>query len=124
MTTRNHNASRSKTTAPGFLALSLLLFSALPLLAQEITLKGRVIDPDGNALPSATVELIDRTRVRERATSGPDGLFHIELHSLGQFVIKVDAPGFRPVEQAVNVVASANAEIIVKVTQLLTQNDF
>ena len=93
------------------------------MLAQEILLKGRVIDPDGNALPSATVELIDHTHVRERATSGPDGLFHVELHSPGQFVIKVDAPGFRPVEQSVNVVMSGNAEIIVKMTQPLAQNE-
>src|ERR1700689_553710 len=104
MTTRNHNVQRSRITAPGFLALLLLLFAALPVLAQEITLKGRVIDPDGNALPSATVELIDHGRVRERAATGPDGLFRIELHSPGQSVIKVDAPGFRPVEQSVNVV--------------------
>jgi hypothetical protein len=123
MITRNHNAPRSKSTAPGFLALLLLLFAALPVLAQEIILKGRVIDPDGNALPNATVELIDRTHVRERATSDPDGLFHIELHSSGQFVIKVDAPGFRPVEQTVNVVMSGNAEIIVKMTQPLAQNE-
>jgi hypothetical protein len=99
----------------------LLLFSwlSLPLLAQETVLKGRVIDPDGKALPKATVQLIDRDHVRGRgATTGPDGLFQIVLPSAGQFVIKVEASGFRPVEQPVSVSRAGASEITVKMAQL------
>jgi hypothetical protein len=110
--------SRAKAGAKLFALSCLLLFSALPSLAQEIILKGRVTDPDGNALPKAPVELIDHSQVLGRTTTSPDGLFQIELHSPGQFVIKVNAEGFRPVEQPVNVTRAGVSEITVRMTQL------
>jgi Carboxypeptidase regulatory-like domain len=101
--------------------LLFFLSLSLPLPAQEIVLKGRVIDPDGNALPNATVQLIDRDRIRGQATTGPDGRFQIAMPSPrpeGQLVIKVDASGFRPVEQPVRVFRASASEITVRMTQL------
>jgi hypothetical protein len=109
---------RTKVAAKLLIFSSLVFFCAPPLLAQEIILKGRVTDPDGNALAKAAVELIDRGQVRGRATTGPDGLFQIELHSTGQFVVKVEAEGFRSVEQTVNVSRAGVSGIAVRMTQL------
>jgi len=102
-----------------------MLITALsfPLLAQEIVLKGRVTDPQGNGLPQASVQLADHDRVLGRATSGSDGRFQIRLSSVGQFVVKVEASGFRPVEQPVTVASSGNPEITVKMAQLSSQTE-
>ncbi len=97
-----------------WLAMSLgLLFILLPLplWAQEIVLKGRVTDPQGNGLPEASVQLVGQTQVLAQATSGPDGLFQLRVGSAGEFVIKVDAAGFRQVTHPIAVRASGNPEI-------------
>ncbi len=109
---------------PGTRAVILLLFlipCSLP--AQEIVLKGRVTDPQGNNLPHASVQLADRGLVLGRTSSGGDGWFQIRLPSPGQFVVKVEASGFRPVEQPINVGANGNSEITVKMTQLARQTE-
>ncbi len=102
-----------------------LLFSwlSVPLIAQETVLKGRVIDPDGSALPSATVQLIDRDRVLGQTTTGPDGRFQIAAPSAGQFVLKVDASGFRPVEQQVSASRAGSPEIAVRMAQLSSRTE-
>ena len=115
MTSLNPNAQRknsrrgmAEATTHVLLAL-LCLGLSLPLSAQEIALTGRVVDPDGKALPQATVQLIDRDRVVGRATTGLDGLFQIVMPSAGQFVIRVEASGFRQVEQPVNLALSSHS---------------
>jgi Carboxypeptidase regulatory-like domain len=101
----------------------MLLWSSLPTMAQEIVLRGRVTDPQGNSLPQATVQLVDHDRVVGRTTSGSDGFFQIELSSAGQFVVKVEATGFRPIEQPISVALSGNSEITVKMAQLSIQSE-
>jgi hypothetical protein len=105
---------------PKFLLSFLTLITCLsfPLVAQEIVLRGRVADPQGNALPQASVQVLDRERILGRATTGSDGLFRIELSSAGQFVVKVEAPGFRPVAQSIEVARAVALEITVRMTQL------
>ena len=118
------NARRRMAWAK-ILIFSSLFFFALPLalLAQEIILKGRVVDPDGKALPNASVQLIDHYQIRGQATTGPDGLFQIALPSVGKFVVKVDASGFRPVEQPVSVSLSGNSDITVKMSHLSSRTE-
>ena len=89
----------------------LFILLPLPLWAQEIVLKGRVTDPQGNGLPEASVQLVGQTQVLAQATSGPDGLFQLKVGSAGQFVIKVDAAGFRQVTHPIAVRASGNSEV-------------
>jgi hypothetical protein len=103
--------------------LTIIMGLSFPLLAREIVLKGRVTDPQGNNLPQASVQLADHDRVLGRATSGNDGLFQIKLSSVGQFVVKVEAPGFRPIEQSVSVALSGNTEITVKMAQLSSHTE-
>jgi len=98
--------------------LALVTCLSLPLCAQEIALKGRVVDPQGNALPKARVQLVDRGRIIASSITGNDGGFQIEVSTPGQFVVRVVAAGFRTVEQAVSVSQGTKAEITVKVIQL------
>jgi hypothetical protein len=100
----------------------LIIFRPLPLLAQEIVLKGVVIDPDGKAVPHARVQLVGHGRILVRATSGNDGLFQVRLSSTGQVVVRVEASGFRPTE-LVSVALSGNSEIVVKMAQLSIQTE-
>ncbi len=84
-------------------------------------MKGRVVDPDGNALPNATVQLISRGQVQGQTTTGPDGRFQIALpasHPDEQFAIRADASGFRLVEQPVTISRAGVSEITLRMTQL------
>jgi hypothetical protein len=109
--------------------LTLIVCLALPLLAQEFVLKGRVVDPQGNALPKASVQVLDHERVVGRATAGSDGLFQVTFSPAGQvagretgkhFVVRVEASGFRSVEQAVDVArgGAIGTTVTVRMTQL------
>ncbi len=105
-----------------WLFLMVILWLSLPAIAQEIILKGRVTDPQGNNLPDASVQLVDHDRVLGRASSGSDGLFQIKLSSAGKFVVKVEAPGFRPIEQPVSIALSGNS-VTVRMAQLLPRTE-
>ncbi len=91
------------------------------LLAQGISLTGRVVDPARNALPGAEIRLMSRDRVLARATSGADGRFVLEVQSAGDFVIRVEAADFRPVDRAITVRASGNSAIEIRMTQLASR---
>lgn len=93
------------------------------LLAQEIILKGRVTDPQGNNLPQASVQLVDHGRVLGQATTGDNGLFQIWLPSTGGLVLKVDAPGFQTVEQPVSLASRSALEVTVRMRQLASRTD-
>jgi len=88
------------------------------LFAQDITLKGRIADPQGNALPNASIQLLARDRVLARATSGPHGQFLVKVSSAGDFILKADASGFQSVTRPIGVRAIGNPEIEIQMTQL------
>ena len=94
-----------------FLLRTLILLLPVPLLAQEITLRGRVNDPQGKALPGASVQVIvrpDKDKV-QKTTTGADGRFVVEVGSAGQVDITVEAAGFRPVTRTVVVHSKSNS---------------
>jgi hypothetical protein len=88
------------------------------LSAQDIVLRGRVVDSQGNALPNATVQIADRNQVFARTKSAADGKFLLQVRSTRELTIKVDAPGFRSVGQPVSVRAGGNSEIVISLSQL------
>jgi len=100
-----------------------LLLMPCALRAQEIVLTGRVLDPEGNALPSASVQLTDRNQVVAREAAGPDGQFRLKVESPGEFVVKAEAPGFRPVARPINVHRSGNSAIEIQLTQLSSHTE-
>ncbi len=106
-------------------------FLAQPSLApaqpvQEIVLKGRVSDPQGNALPDASVQLFRQGSYGKgqpvaEVTSGKSGEFEIKVLSAGEFELKVDAPGFQSVVQPLTIHPSGNSEIEVQMGQLASR---
>jgi uncharacterized protein involved in tellurium resistance len=103
--------------AIALLALGLLGFGPAAQ-AQEILIKGRVLDLEGNASPGASVELIRQTQVVAHAESSADGQFRLTVPSPGEFTIKVDAPGFRSVSSPLTIRRGANPEIGIRVSQI------
>jgi len=113
---------------------TLIILLSLPLAAQEFVLKGRVVDPQGSALPKASVQVLDEGQIVGRRTTGDDGMFQITFSSAGQssrqttgndagkptgeFLVKVEASGFRPVEHPVSIARGNALEILVKMAEL------
>jgi len=112
------------TKASTYLAtLLLLILSPLALFSQTIVLKGRVSDPKGNALPNASVRLLEHERVVGETTTGSEGQFELMAAIAGQFAIKVEASGFRPVIQAVTVRPGGASGIEISVRELSTRSE-
>ncbi len=89
----------------------------------QIVLKGRVIDPQGSALPGASVELSahDASGGREvlrKATSGPDGQFAFTVAYANQFDVKVEVRGFRAAAQTISVAPGENGKTATVVLEI------
>ena len=95
-----------------------LLLTPCALIAQDIVLKGRVLDPQGNPLTDASVQLVDHDQVLVRTTSGSHGQFLVKVKSAGEFVVKAGAPGFRPITRSITIRSTGNPEIEIQMTQL------
>ncbi len=104
----------------------LLVLLMLPpqLLAQAIAVKGRVSDPQGNALPAAAIKAVSRSVSPQSvtATSGYDGSFEIRIVA-GNADITVDSPGFRSVTCTVAIHPTGNPEIEIRMSELSTVVD-
>jgi len=87
-------------------------------MGQDISLRGRVVDPTGNSLPGAAVQLLQGDRVIDQARSAIDGRFMLNFRSPGEFTIKAEAFGFRPVIRPLSIQPSGNPEITVSMTEL------
>jgi hypothetical protein len=101
----------------------LLTRLCLPLLAQEMALRGRVTDPQGNALPNASVQLIghgsgEKGQVLGQAISGPEGRFEIKAASEGDFEIRIDAAGFYQIMVPESIHPIGNSEITFPMRQI------
>jgi hypothetical protein len=86
------------------------LVAAAPLWADGSlfgTLKGRVRDESGGALPGATVELTSEEKGFQRtATSDAAGSFNFALLPPGRYTVKATLPSFETFESANNVVTA------------------
>ncbi len=119
---------RRKTARITTLVWSLVLCGFLPLQlsAQAGFLKGRIIDPGGNVLPNASVQMVSRDasgkeHVSAQTSSGSDGRFELKLATAGRFEIKVEAEGFQPVTREVTISSEDNPEIAIGMSQLSTR---
>jgi hypothetical protein len=73
------------------LVILFVLMSALPLLAQTATLKGRVVDLRGAAVASAKVELIAPDQVPQTVTADQFGAYLIKDVNPGSYQIEAHA---------------------------------
>jgi Carboxypeptidase regulatory-like domain len=106
--------------------LLFLLTLTAAALAQADVLKGRVIDPQGNATPNASVLLVSHDvhgsgRELGKTTTGADGKFALTVDSNGQFEIKVEAEGFQPVASAVTVGPNPTRELTLRLAEFATR---
>lgn len=115
---------------------SLLPFSSQHAFSQLIetqpfVLEGRVLDPRGNALPGASIEIFihepqGRGQVVRRTISGSDGFFTVHVPRPGQFDVRAEAAGFRAVNKLVTVAATAttaSSAIEIRMTQLAPRTE-
>ncbi|HWC98907.1 MAG TPA: TonB-dependent receptor [Candidatus Sulfopaludibacter sp.] len=69
------------------------------LLAQDVsgTIGGTVLDPTGSAVPKAKVTITntDRSQVVRTLTTDATGTFSAPLIPIGNYTIKIEAPGFK-----------------------------
>ena len=93
----------------------------MPCLAQEIVLKGRVIDPEGNPLPDASIQLMEHKQVLSQTASGADGKFLVKVMSAGEFIIEAESSGFRPVSRPITVHPDSNSPIDIQMTELASR---
>jgi hypothetical protein len=86
--------------ATSCLALSFLI--AAPSLYAQVTatLSGTVKDTTGGVIPNAKVVLTNEaTRDQRNSTSNGAGFFTFPVLNPGTYDVRVDAPGFKPLEQ-------------------------
>ena len=120
-----------------FTLLFVLGFFALPALAQEGTVLGTVVDPTGAAVPNAPITIVrsDTGQIRH-LTSDSSGQYVSPALPIGNYAVRVEAQGFKPVEQRIAVavgdrtrmdfhlqVGSTQEQVSVESTALRVQTD-
>ena len=120
-------------TRPIFWAAFLVtaLFVVQPAIAQEAVFKGRVVDPQGRALPGALIEVTARDTAGNKvwagkAVSAADGVFALKVPGPGRFDLRVEAAGFRAVEKSVAVGQSGNGPtpVEIRLTEVAPASQF
>jgi Carboxypeptidase regulatory-like domain len=89
-------------TATGGLVSLLIIAMGLSLLAQTAgtgALTGTVKDPSGAVIPNATVTITSTDTGQARTTTtGPDGVYKFSLLPPGNYRVRFEAGGFKPVD--------------------------
>src|SRR5438270_6440793 len=103
-------------------AVLLLLLAFVAASAQEFrgSVTGQVTDPNGAAVPGASVVIknVD-TNVEANATTNDDGAYSFQLLQPGKYTLTVNAQGFAPATRedvAVNVADKLTLDVQVQVT--------
>jgi len=87
--------------------LVLMSAMAIPLAAQNGTIRGSVTDSTTKqALPGVTVRI---DAIQREAQSGPDGAYSLDVPA-GTYVVRATRIGYAPVQQSVTVAAGATAD--------------
>ena len=92
--------------------LSLFLLSAT--LASASTIRGTVIDPDGQRVAAATVRIEHATQPTRTVVTDPHGEFRAEAVPPGDYEIRVLAPGLRADAVAVTVADGADIPLTIR----------
>jgi hypothetical protein len=72
---------------------------SLVCAAADFRVMGRVFDPQGQPVARATVQLIPQPAgLKRQTTTADDGQFQFSVAPPGEYHIRVEAPGFAPIE--------------------------
>jgi len=105
-------------------ATFLLIVIHRVLCAQDVSLRGQVTDPQGNGLSGATLQLLEKKTIIAQTISGADGRFILPVQSNGEFVIQVDAAGFRTTNHPVSIRPGINPPIEIRMNLISTQIEY
>src|SRR5579859_3031426 len=101
-------------TVRALLIVLLLSLSASFAFAQSGRFSGQVTDPEGAAIPSATVQVINQeTLIKREATADASGMFSVAYLPAGKYQITVTSGNFNP---------SVNHDVALGVDQSVTFN--
>ena len=118
---------RRSLCAPFVLCALLLMLSASSVFAQSAgtgSLTGTVTDGTGASIPNAQVTLINQgTNQTRTATTGSDGGYRFNLIEIGQYTVRVMAPGFKTSEVTGIPVSVAQAPIVNRVLEVGQQSE-
>ncbi|MGA3092940.1 MAG: carboxypeptidase-like regulatory domain-containing protein [Terriglobales bacterium] len=98
-----------------------MIIGPLLVIAQDAAIRGRIVDPAGNPLPGVAVQLLQGNQVLVEKRSAVDGRFQFPLHSAGEFTIKAEASGFRPVTKCLTIQQNGNPEITLSMGELASR---
>ncbi len=75
------------------------------------TISGSIYDPSGAAIPNASILLYNPdTGAKQEAVSGPDGRFALDGTPAGEYILRVEKPGFSSLFREFNLKADAKIE--------------
>ncbi len=93
------------------IALAAALFTGAPLADAQLstaTMFGTVLDPSGAVIPNATLTFIQtQTNFVRTAATNNDGQYRAEFLPVGPYSVKVDASGFKQLNQSGIVLTAA-----------------
>ena len=75
------------------LMVGLLMMMAVRLLAEDFTLKGKVVDEEGNAMELASVTCLEQAKL---TMTNLKGEFNITLHSADSVTVRFTMVGYKP----------------------------
>jgi hypothetical protein len=100
--------------------IAALLCAASGLIAAEdISLKGHILDPQGRSIPRAEINVLEHKKVVGQAISGSYGDFDVNVQSAGEVTLHIHAAGFRDV----TIHAQADQTIEIRMEHFADQND-
>src|SRR5436190_16508799 len=104
---RHSEVTSMRFVRPFIPTLVLMSAMAIPLAAQNGTIRGSVTDTTTKqALPGVTVRI---DAIQREAQSGPDGAYSLDVPA-GTYVVRATRIGYAPVQQSVTVAAGATAD--------------
>ena len=106
------------------LATCVVMLAALPTYAQQTagTITGRVIDPQGMAVPGATITAMNAATGFVRIDiSDSEGLYHLNAMPVATYDVVAELPGFTRLERkdiSVDVSQTTNLDLTLKLAQV------
>src|SRR5215212_4316219 len=92
-------------------SIALIVLLAAAMCAQQGSngsISGTVTDPSGQSVPGAKVKVVSELNGEDKSTlTNEVGDFFFPAMSPGSYVVRIEAPGFRPLESKGNVLAAA-----------------